>query len=219
MFHGKNVEAGTMLLATKTMNTLCVGLLLLAIALIPAPSTLHAQSKVTADKTMDVSVFGGLQHLDPDYGRAGYGFTAGGDLTRYIGWRVAPSLEVRGNYATARSVSESTILFGLRVKTDFRRRFHPYVDFLVGPGRINFDQPLAPGYSQDSSVVYSYGAGADLDVYRNFAAKIDFQGQSWNLGPNTSLPVSQQTPFTLAPTTWVFGISYRIPFRSNVRQQ
>src|ERR1700721_2118644 len=86
----------------------CAGLILFAIALFSAPQGLPAQSKVTADKTMDISVFGGLQHLDPAFGRAGYGFTAGADLTRYIGWPVAPSLEVRGNYATTPNVTEST---------------------------------------------------------------------------------------------------------------
>jgi len=194
------------------------GLLFLAFALIPAPQLLHAQSKDTADKSMDISVFGGLQHLDPDFGHAGYGFTAGAELTRYIGWRVAPSLEVRGNYAKTPNVSESTALVGLRVKTDFRRRFHPYVDVLVGAGRIDFNQPPAPGYTHDSSVVYSYGAGVDYDVYRNFSARIDFQGQSWNMGPDPSGTTTSSTDFTLAPTTWLFGIAYRIPFRPYVRQ-
>ena len=177
---------------------------------------LDAQSMVTADKSMDVSAFGGYLYLNPDYGRSGSGVAAGADLTRYFRWRVAPSLEVRGNYASAPAVSESTVLFGVRLKTDFRRRIHPYVDFLAGGGRIVFAQPPIPSYTQDKSVVYSYGGGLDIDVHRNFAAKIDFQVQNWNMGPNSVIKGNQTADFTLAPTALVVGITYRIPFHPYV---
>lgn len=200
----------------RIMYVSFTSMLLLAIILFASPSELFAQSTVTADKSMDVTIFGGLQHLDPDYGRSGYGFTAGADLTRYFHFPIAPSFEVRGNYAHANFVTESTQLFGFRVKTDLRHRIHPYADFLIGAGEIHFDQPLAPGYTHDGSVVYSYGAGVDYDLYKNFAAKVDFQGQSWNMGPESAAPGAAN--FTLAPTTWVFGLAYRIPFRPYFRQ-
>jgi hypothetical protein len=191
-------------------------LLLLAIVLIQSPRMLHAQSKATADNSMDMSVFGGYLYLNPDYGRSGSGVTAGADLTRYMGWRVVPSFEVRGNYAKTLTVSEYTALVGFRVKTDFRGRFHPYADFLVGVGRINFEQPLSPSYTHDGSVVYSYGGGVDIDVHNNFAAKFDFSGQSWNMGPESSAPGASN--FTLAPMALVVGVTYRIPFRTHDRQ-
>jgi hypothetical protein len=192
-------------------------LLLLAIVLIHAPRVLQAQSTATADNSMDMSVFGGYLYLNPDYGRSGSGGTVGADLTRYLsGWRFAPSFEVRGNYATTSDVSESTALVGFRVKTDFRGRFHPYADFLVGVGRINFDQPSSPSYTHDGSVVYSYGGGVDIDVHNNFAAKFDFSGQSWNMGPESSAPGARD--FTLAPMALVVGVTYRIPFRTHNRQ-
>jgi len=203
---------------TRRNDSRHAGLLLLAITLMPASQMLHAQSKVTADKTMDVSVFGGYLYLNPDYGRSGSGFTAGADLTQYFGWRVAPSFEVRGNYASMPDASESTALVGFRLKTDFHRRFHPYADFLVGAGRINFKQPPEPGYTHDSSVVYSYGGGVNIDVHRNFAAKIDFQRQSWNLGRGPSVTAGQTPDVMLAPMALVVGVAYRIPFRPYFRQ-
>jgi hypothetical protein len=209
-----------MLFFTPKIEVRHASLLLFAITLFAMPQAL-AQSKVTADKTMDVSVFGGYLYTDPDIGRRtdrGNGVSVGADLTRYFGWRVAPSVEVRGNYASAPFASESTALIGLRVKTDLHRTLHPYADFLVGGGRIAFTNPPAPGYNSDKSLVYSLGGGVDIDVHRNFAAKVDFQGQSWNMGISPSVTGSQTKRFTLVPIALMVGVTYRIPFRPRNRQ-
>jgi len=211
-----------MLQLRRIFEARCAILLLFTIAIFSSPRSLAAQSMVTAEKSMDVSVFGAYLYTDPDIGPRtdrGNGITAGADLTRYFGWRVAPSLEVRGNYAEAPYASESTALIGLRLKTDLRRGFHPYADFLVGGGRIVFTQPPALGYTRDKSLVYSLGAGVNIDMYRNFAAKIDFQGQSWNMGRSPSVTGGSQTAhFTLVPVGLMVGVSYRIPFRPYIRQ-
>jgi opacity protein-like surface antigen len=209
-----------MLFATQKLDVRYLSLLLFAITFFVAPRVL-AQSKITADKSMDVSVFGGYLFTDPDIGRRsdrGNGISVGADVTRYFGWRVAPSLEVRSNYAAAPFASESTALVGLRLKTDLRRRFHPYADFLIGGGRIAFTNPPAPGYKSDKSLVYDLGGGMDIDVHRNFAAKVDFQGQSWDMGISPSVTGSQTKRFTLVPVGLMVGVTYRIPFRPYNRQ-
>jgi hypothetical protein len=206
-----------MMLARQKIEVRFASLLLFAVMFFATSRTLPAQSKVTADKTMDISVFGGYLYTDPDIGRRsdrGNGVSVGADLTRYFRWRVAPSLEVRGNYAAAPYATESTALFGLRLKTDLRHIFHPYADFLVGGGRIVFTNPPAPGYLKDKSLVYDLGGGVDIDVHRNFAAKIDFQGQSWNMGISPSVTGSQTNRFTLVPVALMVGVTYRIPFRT-----
>ena len=89
-------------------------------------------------------------------------------------------VRARGNYRRGLLPLLNTAALWPSRKSDLRRNFHPYADFLFGAGHIFFTQPPAPGYRSDKSVVYSYGGGMDFDVHGNFAAKIDFQAQSWN---------------------------------------
>ena len=202
-------------IAHQKINARCAGLLLLAFLLIAAPRMLYAQADTTADKSVDVSIFGGYQYMNPDIGRAsdrGNGVTGGIDLTLYCDCPVTPSIEVRGSYAKASSASESTLLYGVRFETGLRHRLHPYGDFLVGVGRIVFTRPPAPGYTQDKGPVFSYGGGVNIDLSRSFAAMIDFQGQDWNMGQSPSVTSNPKADFTLAPLALVIGINYRIPF-------
>jgi len=204
------------------LKSFLVGRVLFGVVLLAATRTLLAQSMLTADKKADISVFAGYQYMNPDIGRStdrGNGATFGGDFTRYFNkWPVAPALEVRGNYATAPFANESSILFGLRVTSELRRRFHPYADFLVGAGKINFNQPPSPTFTYDASVVYSYGGGVDFDMPRNFGAKVDFQAQSWNMGLEPEFTSTPTQNFTLAPILLTVGVNYHIPFRSRVHQ-
>jgi hypothetical protein len=91
----------------------------------------------------------------------------------------------------------------------FHQRLHPYVNFLIGEGYIVFNHPFIPGYTQDNSVIKALGAGIDVDVYRNFLVKGDFQNQLWNFGNN----------FTLSSKAWTLGVAYRIPFKPHLSQQ
>jgi hypothetical protein len=167
----------------------------------------HGQAMSTASKTMDISAFGGFLNVNPDYGRPrNDGVAAGVDVTRYFGWKVDPSLEFRFNDSSGPYITERSYLVGVRLQSDLRR-FHPYADFLAGVGSIHFVKPLDPTYTHDSSPVYSYGGGVDIDLVRHFQAKVDYQGQTMSFDPY----------FSLAPRPLVIVIAYRIPFRPFVK--
>jgi len=188
-------------------------LLLAAFDQIPAA---RAQGLPGATKKADITVFGGFDRSNPDFGaQRNNGVVLGADYTRYFGWRIAPSLEVRATRGTGYEMDQSTFLGGLRLKTDFRR-FHPYGDFLVGGTKITFHFPFNPHYLTDSATAYSGGGGVDVDVYRNFQVKVDYQQQFENFGPNGTRP--NNADFTLSPTHFSVGVVYRIPFRDHKRQ-
>ena len=173
----------------------------------------NAQSLSTASKGAEISVFGGYVAGPPDYGpNAKKGVSAGGDFTIFPRFILKPSFEVRGNELASTYVTEKTVLFGGRAQIDLRDRFHPYGDFLLGGGEIIYHPNPAPGYTGDRSRVYSYGGGINIDIAHHFAAKFDFQQQSWNLGQN-----SQAVPgggnFTLSPRLFMAGVTYTLPFR------
>ncbi len=165
-----------------------------------------AQATNTASKSADIAVFGGFLGAHPDYGpSSSYGGMFGVDFTRYFRFPVAPSLEFRGNLHSNAAVQEHSYVVGLRVVAPFRR-VQPYADLLVGPGNIHF--PYNIGYTSDTSTVYSYGGGVDIPAYRNFALRLDFQGQHWNTGE-----------FTYTPTLATVAVRYTIPFRAHVSQR
>lgn len=170
-----------------------------------------AQAALTASKSMDISTFAGYSNTSPDYYSSprNSGVTFGANVTRYFHFPVDPSLEARVNIADGSTVNERSYLFGLRGEVQAFHAFprmHPYADFLVGPGNIHF-KFNTNGYLGDNSTVYSYGGGADIDLVRNFQAKVDYQRQHWNTG---------EIAFT--PGALTFGITYRFPFHPHVRQ-
>ncbi len=184
-----------------------VGLAVLFAAL-PQTSA-WAQARTTASKSTDVTPFGGFVYLSPDYGpQKNKGEMLGLDITHHFGWPVAPSLEVRANRGAGPTDIERSVLVGLKAQGELGR-FHPYADFLVGGGTIVFVIPI-PNYHADRSTVYSYGGGLDYDLPYHLQAKVDFQGQKWNLGI--------QHPFPLTPQLLSVGVAYRIPFRPHNRQ-
>ena len=193
--------------------TLLLLLLLAAFVQIPAA---RAQSLPGANKKADIAVFGGFDHSNPDFGaQRNNGIVLGGDYTRYFGWRIAPSFEVRVNRTTGFEMDQEAFFGGLRVKTDIRR-FHPYANFLVGGTKITFHFPPNPHYLTDTATAFSFGGGLDFDVYRNFQLKVDYQEQMENFGGNGTQP--NNADFTLSPTHFAVGVVYRIPFHDHKRQ-
>lgn len=168
------------------------------------PRPLHAQAGTTASKTEDVSVFGGIEFANPEYGPdSNTGGAIGVDFTRYFRHLpVQPSLELRANFNSGSYADEHSYLFGVRAAYAYRR-YNPYVDFLVGPGNIHY--PLNINYAGDNSIVYNYGGGLDIDVARNFSLKLDLQQQRWNTDT-----------FKFTPVVGIVGVTYHIPFRSQV---
>lgn len=163
---------------------------------------LNAQATTTASKTTDVAVFGGFSTVTPDYGEdRDNGFTFGASATRYFKFPIKPGVEARYTFSQGPLVNEHFLLFGARAQYDYKR-FHPYADFLVGHGSMgyNFANP-----TNDSSggFVKSPGFGVDIDVFRNFQLKADYQHEMWNLGSS----------YSLSPNIVTFGVTWRIPFK------
>jgi hypothetical protein len=172
-----------------------------------APKQIWSQAAETRVREAGLSVFGGYSLLSPDYGPTkNSGFFVGGDYTWFKRF-LSPSLEVRVKVAPGDTVGERTYGGGLRVEHQFAR-FHPYADFLVSSGTITFANPRAIGSvgpaGYNNSVVYSYGGGVDYDFTNHWAARVDFQQESWDL---------EEIPdVTLAPRVLSLGVNYRFSF-------
>ncbi len=183
-----------------SVPALCFALLLTTATTPPRAS---AQARTSASKTQDVDVFGGVEFANPQYGpNNNTGAAVGIDFTRYFRIPIQPSIELRANFNRGTYANESSYLVGFRAAYQYRI-LTPYVDFLVGPGNIHY--PLNVNYTGDNSTVYNYGGGIDIEAVRNFSLKLDLQQQNWNTGT-----------FAFKPVLGIVGISYRIPFRSQV---
>jgi hypothetical protein len=132
-------------------------------------------------------------------------------FTRYFHFPVAPSIEARVNIGNTTYIKETTYLGGLRVQGQVLRKLHPYGDFLIGGGVINFKFPGASNYTSDNSLVYNFGGGVGVDIIHNVQLTGDFQYQSWNLGSQHG---GNNSKFN--PTLATIGVKYTIPFRSYV---
>jgi hypothetical protein len=179
--------------------------LLALVVLAVAPPCARAQASTSASRSADLSVFGGYQITDPAYGPdRDDGGVVGVDFTKYIRFPVQPSLELRANFDSGTFANEDSYLFGLRgmVPLGF---LQPYVEFLVGPGNVHY--PQNSYYRGDNSIVYNYGGGVDIPFLRNFALKLDVQGQHWNTGE-----------IHFAPVLGTVGVTYHIPFRPHNNQ-
>lgn len=199
-----------------TLGSLAALLLLLVL---PSPRA-SAQAYATAEKKADIFVFGGFSDTSPDYGPTwNKGATVGVDYTRYLKWSYVPSLELRATFGNGSTVNEHTYMGGLRVHKRIFRRFAPYADALFGLGTITYPERGSGGtiiHVDDSGFAYSLGGGVDIGLVHNFMLKADFQQQFWNLGENT-VEVPSGANFTLSPKVLTIGVSYRIPFHSDVR--
>ncbi len=167
----------------------------------------------TASKSAEISAFGGYLVARTDYGPAAKkGIGAGVDFTIFPRFPVAPSLEVRGQEAVGLDVTEKSLMVGLKVQKDFRRKLHPYVDFLIGAGEIVYHPQPYPDYNADKSKAYSFGGGINIDIAKHLGLKFDVQRQNWNFGLNGNLAPNGN--YTLAPTTALVGVTYTVPFRT-----
>lgn len=163
-------------------------------------SAAHAQASFAGTNVHPFSVFIAGTRLNPDYGsHTNYGFTVGADYTRH--YRILDgSLEGRFSHAGGTNVGITSYLGGLRGGREYGR-FHPYGDLLFGYGKITFTHPSGQ-YLEDNSIVYGAGGGLDYDILPNFAAKADFQIESWKLGSANHRQM---------PTLFSIGIVYRLP--------
>jgi hypothetical protein len=146
----------------------------------------HAQVASTASQQLELSAFaGGTGTFTGLEGGKNLDITAGADLT-FLGFRLLrPSFEVRGSYPIDKGTisSQKSFLLGPKVEHGFGR-LHPYVDFLIGRGEIDYGfGGFAVGnvlYISSTSTIYSPGGGVDYNFARQIDLKADVQYQHWD---------------------------------------
>jgi hypothetical protein len=170
----------------------------------------QAQVAPTATQQLQLSAFAGGTGTFTNFdGGKNLDITAGADLT-YFGLRfVQPSLEVRGSYPVDKGTisSQKSFVGGLKVEHAFGR-LHPYLDFLIGRGEIDYGQGGFPVgnilYLSSTSTVYSPGGGLDYNFVSHIDLKADLQYQHWDT-PIVSSGVIHPVAVTL-------GAVYRFDF-------
>ncbi len=147
----------------------------------------QAQAPATATQQLALSAFGGGSGTYTNIlGGRNLAITAGGDLAFLTYRRYRPVLEVRASYPIHSGTIDAQKYFlgGLKVERQVGR-LHPYVDFLVGRGQIDYQRGgLQIGsllFLSSTSTVFSPGLGLDYDVTPNWAIKGDFQYQFWDV--------------------------------------
>jgi Outer membrane protein beta-barrel domain len=172
----------------------------------------YAQSRPTASRQMELSAFaGGTGTFTRIEGGKNLGITAGVDLTLLSFRLLRPSVEVRGSYPIDEGTidSQKNFLIGPKVEHRFGR-LHPYVDFLIGRGEIDYHNggfPLGSLlYLSSKTTVYSPGGGVDYDLGKGLAVKADVQIQHWD-APVVSSGV-------IYPVALTLGAMYHFGFGS-----
>jgi len=171
--------------------------------------TAQGQALPTASEGSSLSVFAGASGVYTGVGGGrNVGITAGGDysLRGFFGFR--PAIELRGTYPIhdGTIADEKSILGGVRVERPIGR-LHPYGDFLIGRGSIDYIRTFIIGYSEylrTDSTVYDVGAGFEYDLSPRIALRADGQYQHWD------------TPVINSGTAWAkqatVAVTYRFDF-------
>jgi hypothetical protein len=161
-----------------------------------------AQAAPAGTQKLQLSAFvaatGTLTNLE---GGKNLGITAGADLT-FLGFRrFRPAFEARGSYPIDKGhiSSQKNFLLGPKVEYPLGK-FHPYADFLIGRGQIDYHDPgFVFGntlYISSNTTVYSPGVGFDYNLTHTLAVKADAQFQHWDT-PVTASGVIHPTALTL----------------------
>ncbi len=220
------------------MNKLQTQTLAILFLITTFPVLAQATATPTATQQLALSAFGGGTGTYTGlYGGRNLGITAGADLAFMTYHRFRPVLEARGTYPihNGQIDAQKELLGGLKVERDFRR-FHPYVDFLVGRGQIDYQRNgLQVGsilFLSSTSTVFSPGVGVDFDLTSHWAMKADFQYQHWNVpfailngapAPVTIVPTAggslqAVTTGTITPRVITLGAVYRFDFNHPYRR-
>jgi len=177
--------------------------------------TAFAQAAPAGTQKLEISAFvSGTGTFTGLEGGKNLGITAGADLTFLRFRRFRPAFEARGTYPINKGhiSSQKNFLLGPKVEYPLGR-FHPYADFLIGRGQIDYH---APGfvfgntlYINSNTTVYSPGVGADYNLTHTLAIKADAQFQHWDT------PVTPSG--TIHPTALTFGVVYSFDFNRGHR--
>ncbi len=171
-----------------------------------------AQSTPAATQQLQLSAFvAGTGTFTNLSGGKNLGITAGADITVLHFRLFRPAFEIRGTYPVDGGTISSQKNFLLGPKVEYPvGRLHPYADFLVGRGGIDY---LNGGYVfgnikyiSSNTLVYSPGVGLDYNLTHNLAVKADFQYQHWDTPAAPSGSIS--------PKAFTFGGVYVFDFNS-----
>ncbi len=156
------------------------------------------------------TVFAGGSYIQPqpEYyknNQKAYLFGADYNFT-YHRFYVDPSVEVRALISPVdEEVGERTYSGGLKLSHTFLGRYRPYGDFLIGTGTIDYAPARYGNQPSDNSIVYDYGGGVDVDIWRNVGLKADYQGSRWHTGSNV----------VFHPRSFNLGVIYSFGFGRN----
>jgi opacity protein-like surface antigen len=176
-----------------------------------------AQAVPAGTQQLQLSVFAAGTGTYTDFeGGKNLGITAGADLTLLTFRLFRPSFEFRGTYPIDRGhiSSQKNFLLGPKVEYPIGH-FHPYVDFLIGRGEIDYHPPgFIFGsllFISTNTVVYSPGVGLDYNLTHNLAVKADAQFQHWDTPATAS--------GSIHPTALTLGASYTFDFNPHHRHE
>lgn len=174
-----------------------------------------AQAHPTAESASRVSFFGGVTGTETGlYNSQNGGITAGVDVEVFHLFGFHPALEARGTYpiADGNAVAIKNALGGLRLEKRWGP-VHPYGDFLFGRAELDYQnggllsKDGTTYYIQSLTNVWSPGGGAELDLTRHFAVRLDVQLQHYS------------SPITQSGSEWstagTIGVTYRLTHRGN----
>lgn len=202
------------------------------------PSRAQVAAPATATQQLALSAFGGGTGTYTNIlGGRNLSVTAGADLAFLTYRRYRPVLEVRATYPLHKGTidAQKNFLGGLKVERQLGR-LHPYADFLVGRGQIDYQRSgLQVGallFLSSTSTVFSPGVGVDYDLTPNWAVKGDFQYQIWQVpfaisNGQPGAPVFVSTPGgvsqlattgTIYPKVLTLGAVYRFDFNHHYRR-
>ena len=176
----------------KQQNVI-IALALLLASISFTPSALAQAANPTATRSLQLSAFGGVTGVLTGLDRGkNLSITAGGDLGLPPWHGLRPSVEVRGTYPVddGQVDSQRDVLGGLRVDFLLNHRLHPYGDFLLGRGQMNYG---SGGYyfgnfvyALTTTYIGAGGGGIDYELNRHFGVKVDAQVERWGAAPTPS---------------------------------
>lgn len=184
--------------------------------IIGRPMPVLAQATPVATESLQIAAYGGITGTYTGL-RSGknLGVTGGVDFGFLPIRGLYPTLEFRGTYPIDKGSidSQKNVLGGLKIAAHFGR-LHPYGDFLVGRGEINYGTGYqVPGmpifYIKSSSNIISPGGGIDLKLADQLALKFDMQVQRYATRVTNSGHLYAKSA--------TLGVVYRFDFNHHTR--
>ena len=172
----------------------------------------RAQATQTADQRIRLTAFSLGSYVRPDYGasQTNAGVTFGGEVD---GFRLLPhtdiGMDIRYTASHGSISNQSVFAGGPRISLS-AFRFQPYLDYLVGLGHSDFNNPSDPNYTSDRTRTRGYGLGFDYRVTRFWSLRADAQRQRWRFSVHTA-------PFY--PEEISVGLAYQVHFHSRYGPQ